>query len=71
MFPSFSHFLKQLKTQFYLFLAVLGVHCCRGYSSCGEWASPVAEQTVGRSCFSSCAHWAQQLRFLGSRAQAQ
>ena len=54
-----------------MFLAVLGVHCCTGYSSCGAWASPVAEQTVGRSGFSSCAHWAQQLRFLGSRAQAQ
>ena len=71
MFPSFSHFLKQLKTQFYVFLAVLGVHCCTGYSSCGAWASPVAEQTVGRSGFSSYARWAQQLRFLGSRAQAQ
>ena len=52
-------FLKKLFI-YYLFLAVLGLHCyagfslvieSRGYSSCSEWASQ-------GSGFSSCGAWA-------------
>ena len=68
----------------YLF-PVLGLRCCRLFSSCGErgllsscnaWASPCS----GFSCCgaqalkcvdSRCSTWAQYLRLLGSRAQTQ
>ena len=68
----------------YLFLAVLGLHCCaqafssfseRGLlSGCGAWAShggSFSLQSTGfRAHFSSCSTWAQELRLPGSRAQA-
>ena len=48
----------------YLFLAVLGLHRCPGFSSCGEWGSPC-------SGFSCCRPWAlghrlQQLQPVGT-----
>ena len=70
----------------YLFLAVLGLHCCvdfslvavrRGYSSCRAQASRYDSffccraQALGRVGFSSWGTWVQLLRIPGSRAQAQ
>ena len=67
-------------------LAVLGLHCCmRTFSSCSKQgllfivicglliavAPPVAEQALGRMGFSSCDLWTQELRLVGSGAQAQ
>ena len=68
------------------FLAVVGLHCCmRTFSSCSKQgllfivicglliavAPPVAEQALGRMGFSSCDLWTQELRLVGSGAQAQ
>ena len=69
----------------YLFLAVLGLRCCTGFSllvasksSClvepRELLIAVAPLVVStgsrHSGFSSCGPWAQQLQLVGSRAQA-
>lgn len=67
-------------------LAVVGLSCCmwafsscgeRGLLSCGAWASHWSgfscggAGALGRTGFSSCRAWAEQLRLLGSRAQAE
>ena len=64
----------------YLFLAVLGLHCCAyAFSSCGRQgllftvvcrllivvASLVAKTVLGHVGFSSCSTWAQQLWLMG------
>ena len=68
----------------YLF-SVLGLHCCRLFSSCGERGllsscSAWASHCSGFSCCgaqalrgvdSRCSTWAQYLQLLGSRAQTQ
>ena len=62
----------------YLFLAVLGLHCCMGFSLAGHglashcsgffcWAA----QALEHEGFSSCSSWAQQLWLLGSGAHSQ
>ena len=72
-------------TSLLFFPAGLGL-CCRawalfscgkwGLSSCGAWASHGGDFSccgawaLGHTGFSSCGTWAQQLWFLGSRAQA-
>ena len=69
------------------FLAVLGLHCfARTFSSYGNWGllssdgawashsnsfSFCRAQALGHTGFGSCCLWAQQLWFVGSRAQAQ
>ena len=70
----------------YLFLTVLGLRCSAGFSlvAASGGYSPAAgcrlltavasccrAQALGWADFSSCGTWAQQLWFLGSRAQAQ
>ena len=69
----------------YLFLAVLGLHCCaRAFSSCGErgllfvavhmfslrWLLLLWRTGSRHAGFSSCGMQAQQLWLAGSRAQA-
>ena len=60
----------------YLFMTALGLRCCtRAFSNCGQWGlvyscgvlashcsgfSCCGAQTLGLSCFSSCASWALQ-----------
>ena len=69
----------------YLFLAVLGLHCCAGFIPVAGRGSPlqlrcarcslrwllVAEHGSGALGFSSQGTWARQSRPLGSGAQAQ
>ena len=71
----------------YLVLAMLGLCCCTwAFSICGKWGplsscgvqasychgfSCCKARTVGQAGFSSCDTWAQQLKLLVSRAQAQ
>ena len=70
----------------YLSLAVLGLHCCKGFSlvteskgclCCSVQASHRGDFSCHRALalwcadFSSCGKWTQQLQFLESRAQAQ
>ena len=68
-------FLSNFYLCIYLFLAVLGLHCCvRAFSSCGFWGllSSCSAQafhcggfsccrtwTLGHEGFSSCSTWAQ------------
>ena len=66
-----------------LFLALLGLHCCLGFSLGAERrGSSLAAQAshcsgfsyrevwaLGHKGFSSCSMWAQQLKLLGFRAQ--
>ena len=70
----------------FIFLSVLGLHCCvRAFSSCGKQGllfvvvcgfliavtSLVVEHGLQVCGLSSCGTWAQQLWLTGSRAQAQ
>ena len=73
---------SHLGSQFFcfLFLAVLGLRCCpRAFSSCGKrghsslWCAGFSLWSLGsrHMGFSSCSTWAQQLRLVGCRVQAQ
>ena len=67
----FFYFIIILKIFIYLFLAVLGLRCCSGFSlvverrllsSCGEWASrcggfSCGAQSPGHTGFSSGGSW--------------
>ena len=62
----------------YLFLAVLGLRCCKDFSlvAVSRGYSLAASHCGGFSCCrqwnrASRAHWLQKLWLLGSRAQAQ
>ena len=87
-FPSFilPFFLLSFifEKSFYLFLAVLGLCCCTGFSVVAASVSSCSVQAshcTGFSCcrawapgslgFRSCGMWAQELQLPGSRAQAQ
>ena len=72
---------------FLIFVAVLGLHCCTGFSlvlqsrrphsgcgaqaSCCRGFSCCSAQALGHSGFSGCSAWTRQLQFPGSKAQAQ
>ena len=82
-----SHFFLLLLLLIYLFLAVLGLHCCaRAFSSCSErgllfvavhglfslqWLLLLQSRGSRHAGFSTCGTWAQQLWLAGSRVQAQ
>ena len=68
-----QHHWFYLKNNFiYLFLAVLGPHCCLWkFSSFREWGllSCGRAQTLEHTGFSNFNTWSQQLQLAGSRAQ--